>query len=77
MSHIKVSQSCLGEKMMGIKGIDFLSHYVYDKFAIAANMLILLKNLDDSIRFPQIFADMAMGGSPRYIFSVVTCTFHL
>lgn len=77
MSHIKVSQSPLGENMMGIKGIDFFISYVYDKFAIAANGLILLKNVDDSIRFPQIFADMATGGSPRCKFSDITCTFHL
>lgn len=49
----------------GNKDINCSSHYVCGEFAVAANGLILLENVDERIHFSQTFAD----GSPHRKFS--------
>ena len=51
MSQIEVNESLLGRNLRGIKGIDWSSHYVCGKFAVAANGLSLLRNVDSVSTF--------------------------
>jgi hypothetical protein len=72
---IKENESSFGKNMKGIKDVDSSSHYVCGRFAMVANGLNLLENMDDHIHFPQIFVERPMGGSPRYKFRKQTMHF--
>lgn len=72
----KVHKSPLGKNSRRIKRIDCSFHYVCGKFAVVANGLVLLENVDDYIHFPQMFGNTAMRGRPRNKFSNMKCIPH-